>query len=288
MANLDQFENDLRDRRTLRGWSQEQLARRSGLSRAGISAIETDRLIPSAAAALALAAALECRVEDLFRLRGSESHESSWAWSPRTRAMPILEGRGGWAYQVIPRGNDRDGLGPSRRCLSKRVVPRRRRMRPRAYAGHGLVRSCGRIIGGPARPRRRHSTDRFTACQPHGTVVDRWRAGACRGRASHNGRAARAETRRSFAASWAPGITCSVLARWEEGIAFASGLRLPSIREAVRTNLRWVGREDGSGARQCLDELLGDRRPPGAWPQTIAAWPRPCAADGPTRAFAFV
>ena len=66
-----------------RGWSQEQLARRSGLSRAGISAIETDRLIPSAAAALALAAALECRVEDLFRLRGSESHESSWAWSPR-------------------------------------------------------------------------------------------------------------------------------------------------------------------------------------------------------------
>ena len=54
---------------TLRGWSQEQLARRSGLSRAGISAIETDRLIPSAAAALALAAALDCRVEDLFRLR---------------------------------------------------------------------------------------------------------------------------------------------------------------------------------------------------------------------------
>ena len=191
MANLDQFENDLRDRRTLRGWSQEQLARRSGLSRAGISAIETDRLIPSAAAALALAAALECRVEDLFRLRGSESRRILLGLVASPRAMPILEGRGGWAYQVIPRGNDRDGLGPSRRCLSKRVVPRRRRMRPRAYAGHGLVRSCGRIIGGLARPRRRHSTDRFTACQPHGTVVDRWRAGACRGRASHNGRAAR-------------------------------------------------------------------------------------------------
>src|SRR5271163_1676277 len=83
MANLQQFENDLRDRRTLRGWSQEQLARRSGLSRAGISAIETDRLIPSVAAALALATALECRVDDLFRLRGSDSRETSWAWSPR-------------------------------------------------------------------------------------------------------------------------------------------------------------------------------------------------------------
>src|SRR5277367_3597023 len=82
MANLQQFENDLRDRRALRGWSQEELARRSGLSRAGISAIETNRLIPSAAAALALAAALECRVEDVFHLRGPESRENSWAWLP--------------------------------------------------------------------------------------------------------------------------------------------------------------------------------------------------------------
>src|SRR6059058_4711646 len=82
MANFPRFENDLRDWRTRRGWSQEELARRSGLSRAGISAIETDRLIPSAAAALALAAALECRVEDLFRLR-SGPREVAWAWPPR-------------------------------------------------------------------------------------------------------------------------------------------------------------------------------------------------------------
>ncbi len=29
----------------------------------------------------------------------------------------------------------------------------------------------------------------------------------------------------------------------------------------MRSNLRWVGREEGSGARDCLDELLGGRRP---------------------------
>ena len=83
MAKAPQFRNDLRNRRTLRGWSQEQLARRSGLSRAGISAIETGRLIPSAAAALALAAALECRVEDVFSLDVRERREPAWAWSPR-------------------------------------------------------------------------------------------------------------------------------------------------------------------------------------------------------------
>ena len=63
----------------LRGWSQEELARLSGLSRAGVSAIETGRLIPSAAAALALAAALGCRVEDLFRLHGAEPQQAAWA-----------------------------------------------------------------------------------------------------------------------------------------------------------------------------------------------------------------
>jgi molybdate-binding protein len=34
------------------------------------------------------------------------------------------------------------------------------------------------------------------------------------------------------------------------------------VGAAVRSRLRWVGRENGSGARQCLDELMGDRRPP--------------------------
>ncbi len=113
MANPQQFENDLRDRRTLRGWSQEQLARRSGLSRAGISAIETGRLIPSAAAALALAAALECRVEDLFRLRGHESARILLGLVPSSRALPILEGRSGREHEALSRGSDRVGAGPS-------------------------------------------------------------------------------------------------------------------------------------------------------------------------------
>ena len=52
------------------------------------------------------------------------------------------------------------------------------------------------------------------------------------------------------------------MARWEEGIAFSSSLRIRSIRAATHASLRWIGRESGSGARQCLDELLGDRRPP--------------------------
>ena len=52
--------------------------------RAGVSAIETGRLVPSTAAALALAAALGARVEELFRLAGgpAATHEARWTWPP--------------------------------------------------------------------------------------------------------------------------------------------------------------------------------------------------------------
>jgi molybdate-binding protein len=59
-----------------------------------------------------------------------------------------------------------------------------------------------------------------------------------------------------------PGYALVHAARWDEGIAFAPGRRLASVRTALGSELRWVGREPGSGARQCLDELLGGRKPP--------------------------
>ena len=46
LAGRLMLENEVRAYRTRLGWSQEELASRSGLSRAGISAIETGRLIP--------------------------------------------------------------------------------------------------------------------------------------------------------------------------------------------------------------------------------------------------
>src|SRR5262245_27160392 len=68
--------------RQQRGWSQAELARRAGISRAAVSAIEVDRLVPSVAAALSLAAALGCTVEDLFGLAARGQAEPEWAWPP--------------------------------------------------------------------------------------------------------------------------------------------------------------------------------------------------------------
>ena len=58
------------------------------------------------------------------------------------------------------------------------------------------------------------------------------------------------------------GFSLLRVARWQEGLAAAPGLRLDSVRAALDGKVRWVGRENGSAARELLNELLADHRPP--------------------------
>jgi DNA-binding XRE family transcriptional regulator len=74
------LKNNVKRFREERGWSQRELAERSGLSRAGVSAIEIGKLVPSTVASLSLAKVLGCRVEELFQLGMDE--ELHWAWPP--------------------------------------------------------------------------------------------------------------------------------------------------------------------------------------------------------------
>src|SRR5262249_12814596 len=63
-----------------------------------------------------------------------------------------------------------------------------------------------------------------------------------------------------------PGFRLLHGARWQEGLTLAPSAGVRSVQTALRGKLRWVGREPGSGARQCLDEL----RPHGPPPRRIA------------------
>jgi len=47
------------------------------------------------------------------------------------------------------------------------------------------------------------------------------------------------------------------LTNWEEGIAYGESEGRGTVDSLLRPEVRWVGREPGSGARQCLDELFG-------------------------------
>lgn len=66
--SIEHFQNHLKDTRVSNGFSQGELAGKSGITRQAVSAIESNLYLPTTAVALRLAAALGCRVEDLFSL----------------------------------------------------------------------------------------------------------------------------------------------------------------------------------------------------------------------------
>jgi DNA-binding XRE family transcriptional regulator len=66
VASTSSLQNLVKVYRLQRGWSQAELARRSGISRAAVSAIEINRLVPSVVAGLSLARVFSCSVECLF------------------------------------------------------------------------------------------------------------------------------------------------------------------------------------------------------------------------------
>lgn len=87
-----QFSNDLKSLRTLKGFSQAELATRAGITRQAISSIESNLYLPTTAVALRLASVLSCRVEDLFRLsQGDDIVEGTLVGAVRSSeiAAPI-------------------------------------------------------------------------------------------------------------------------------------------------------------------------------------------------------
>ena len=60
--------NQVKDLRTSRGWTQEQLAQAAGVSRQSINSIERNRYVPSLELALTFARVFNCPTDEIFTL----------------------------------------------------------------------------------------------------------------------------------------------------------------------------------------------------------------------------
>ncbi len=60
--------NKVKELRTERGWTQQQLAAVVGVSRQSINSIERNRYVPSLALALVFARVFDCSTDDIFEL----------------------------------------------------------------------------------------------------------------------------------------------------------------------------------------------------------------------------
>jgi molybdate-binding protein/DNA-binding XRE family transcriptional regulator len=275
MANDIKLDNEVRAFRARLGWSQAELARRAGLSRAGISAIEMGRLVPSTAAALALAAALGCRVESLFSLPVVDSPESAASWalgapehSCRYWCAEIAGRRHRYPVEVSPLG----------------LIPHDGVFHDGAFSNHlqtdpreTLVLACCDPAVGLLAALLAHSAGIRLVVLPRSSrsALALLTRGAVHAAGVH---LARSDLADGNAAAIRPNLPVGQgqdyqllrVADWDEGIALAPGLGLGTIRAVVRARLRWIDREPGSGARQCLDEVLGEsgvRHPDPPWPR---------------------
>ena len=246
--------------RTSRGWSQDELGRRTGLSRAAVSAIETGRVVPSTAAALALAAAFECRVEDLFSLRNTPRRgEPQWAWPASGEPRPFWRASVGDQLRLYPVERTAIGSVPPDGVWRAGVFEWRAQVdaeRTLVLAGCDpavglLVAELARTAGIRVLPFVRSSRQ----------ALELLRAGVVHVAGLHlQDHEAPGGNERAVRELLGAGYVLIRLSRWQEGLALAPGVGAQSVRAVLAANLRWVGREPGSGARRCLDWILRDHR----------------------------
>jgi molybdate-binding protein/DNA-binding XRE family transcriptional regulator len=257
MADERNVRNRVRARRLARGWSQEELAAQAGISRTGISAIETGRLVPSAVAVLSLARAFECQVEELFSLGTLGSDGGNWAWSPR--GEPCRWWHASVAGRTLvypsettcmPRPHDgvfHDGLFERRSNVAPSEVLVIASCDPALCI---LISEYERQSGFHAIALQRSSGEALSLLARGLIHV----AGVHLEERGHDGC-------NSAAAARALDDSFCLLrtAFWQEGLAVAPSRRVGSVQQAIEGRLNWVGREPGSAAGELLAKLLGNR-----------------------------
>ncbi|MBN2420593.1 MAG: helix-turn-helix domain-containing protein [Deltaproteobacteria bacterium] len=247
----------LREFRSRKNWTQAELARRAGISRSSIAAIENGALVPSVNTALALASALDRTVEELF----SNNNESAiaWAWEPSSDSQIYWEAdfdQKRLAFPVEP--------------LPYNIIPpdgllHRRERKP-------LFRDVSAM------------TLVMASCDPAAGLLASMmgeKAGIrvlCFHRSSHESlsllkqgvvHVAGTHLREISDSGGNKEVVMNMLGKdfrlirgavWHEGIAVRSVEGLKSIKKATSPAVRWIGRKEGSGARRCQDKILSTGR----------------------------
>jgi molybdate-binding protein/DNA-binding XRE family transcriptional regulator len=272
--------------------TQDELARRAGLSRQALGAIESGVYQPGVGVALALARELGDSVEALFGAPAEASHlEADWMEAPEA-----------------PAGAADGAAGPSRRAVALARVGGRLVALAQSPPVMRLAPAAGVLEhaeGGHARvaafrtPQEIDATLLVAGCDPAVTILADWMARhrpatvlapitrgsqaalaallegqvhaagvhLCDGKGGeYNLAAVRATLKRRRA-------VMVNFARWELGLGVRRGnpLELRSIADLTRSGVRIANREPGSGARQVLDQALAGLK---IAPRRIAGYTR--------------
>jgi molybdate-binding protein len=215
--------------------------------------------VPSTATALALAAALHCRVEDLFRLDRPED-EPAWAWPPTGPAPHRF-----WIAEVGGRrrlfpadathgaASPHDGVATGARLEMRNPAP------PPTL----VVASCDPAAELLAAEAARKAGIRvLTFFRSSRAALQLLKQRLVHIAGLHLGKAGGNDNADAVASELGPGYMLVRASEWEEGVVTSSARREGSLRALAKSPVRWIAREPGSGARQCFDELVEGRVKP--------------------------
>lgn len=267
----------MRAARIERGLSQAELARAVGLTRQALYAIESNIYLPNVTVALRLAHRLGRRVEDLFTLdhagagatvdgellggtaRPSTSPRAKvWSIGDRTFVLPVVRLGAGLAYSTPA-----DGLivGPAP------SAGRARRVRVQLFPStlvdrQVVVAGCDPAINLVAERLRRHRDPASLLGWPMGSTaaIQALKRGEVHVAGLHvvdprSGQPNLPFVRRHLADQ---PVTLVTFASWEAGFMVGPGnpKAIRAAADLARKDVRLVNREEGSGARLLLDQLL--------------------------------
>lgn len=247
--------NRVRQRRNALGMTQAELAERAGISRTAVTAIEGERLVPSVAAALAIADVLGVTVEALFGRGDVSPDEELWAWEPADAQARFWRAEVAGRRMRYPAGSTPMFTPlPDSGATPAAVAPEETLVIACCDPAAGLLATQFASVSGLRLLVLPRSSRQAVEMLRQGLVHMAGLHLATRDDPERNVNVAREML--------GEGFEMLRVARWQEGIAVASTARLKSVRAATKAKLTWIGREPGSGARQCLDRLLQNRSGP--------------------------
>ena len=251
--------NPVLARRQARELSQAELAKRAGISRAAVSAIEGERLAPSVETALALAAVFECSVEELFgRSRVHKTDKPEWAWTPRSESSRYWEAEISHHRLLYPVEAMALNPTPHDGVWQNGVL---RESTPESAETTLIMACCDPAAGLLAAEYARVSGFRLLVFPRGGrAALELLRQRLVHVAGLHYSTEEQPERNAEIVrAQFDRQCLLLRMAKWETGVALAIDDHSTSAECVARRPLRWAARESGSAARECMDELLGKR-----------------------------
>ena len=259
MTNEPLPSNRVRQYRTSCGITQAELAEKAGISRTAVTAIEGERQVPSVAAALALAGALGVTVEELFGPTVTASKTEVWAWNPSTANRNHWSAEVGGKLVFYPA----DSM-PSITALPDAAMTNRHTSLTSRASETLVMASCDPAAGLLASQFNESTGLRLIVLHRSSQqAIEMLQKGLVHLAGLHFSTADDpGRNENAVRTTLGTGFQMLRMAQWQEGVAVSPKANLRSVKSVTSARIKWIGREVGSGARECLDRLLENRHRP--------------------------